>query len=348
MKQPGEGSVRERRIDLTTAGGLLALIVVGMLFFLTLKSLNTLITSLGESTDQFNELSKRALVLGEQTRSEKEVLKKYLAAELSKEYAAQAALQARLDVLNADLAAAEAIRLNVVETTDNATVPCLIGSATVIAPRRTRNGTEYVYWEEMMDKMPGKDKVQIVAVLNKLGRPIVHRIITHVLEDLPGDPPEFDKRVLMRPLKRNHNDSTARIKWRSKVCLDFVRLMRFVTDRCRFALWIEDDAVLHDNFIETVKKSFALRAAHTMDSTWTHHYFGNGMPGVLVNSYYAHEMLQYITHHFDDEPVDWALSKFNDYMRKKVPGLRHFETVNFIGHRGAFSSLSEADVRPTY
>jgi hypothetical protein len=215
---------------------------------------------------------------------------------------------------------------------------------------------EVEYWKDMLDGIPAfhEGGPDVVAVLNRMGdgTHLNHSRITHELmipmagPDQEGGQPEFDEKVLMRPLKRNHGDSLERVKWRSSLSLDLVRMVRFVAEGlgCRRVLWIEDDAVLPPGWFQVIKD---------WEGTWASPFQSigpSGTVGVLFSpgaggswAGRLHHVLQYVTHHFDEEPVDWILDRYwREVMgRENPPGGKVV-----MGHQGKVSTLSEARERP--
>jgi hypothetical protein len=219
--------------------------------------------------------------------------------------------------------------------------PCEYGVAMVVA-RRFRDGKEVEYWRETLDAI-AEDDAGVVAVLNKLGRPLDHKRVTHIFVPQNNTPPEFDEAFLGRPLKRTYDDSPERVRWRSTIVLDFVRVVRFVSEQCKNVVWIEDDARLPPEW------SYHVQRINSDPRPWAFQFLSKGMPGVLIRSSYAYLMLQYLTHHFDEEPVDWAITNAVQYLSIRLPGT-NTKVMEFgvIGHRGEVSSLDNAAARPVF
>jgi hypothetical protein len=220
---------------------------------------------------------------------------------------------------------------------------CTYGVAGVIPHRSFPNGTSVEYWREVYDRIPFH--LRVVAVLNRSNNnTLVHPRITHVLQPMSGDPPDFDSNVIMRPLKRNFNDTLERVRWRSKIVLDFVRMVRFVSDRCRYVIWLEDDVTLPLGWFANV-----VNVTPAEPTPWLMVWLSKGMPAVLFNTQHIDFLLQYLIHHFDDQPVDWLINYTADELNKINKGfLFPAPQYPLIGHRGVVSSLPGAELRPQF
>ena len=217
---------------------------------------------------------------------------------------------------------------------------CKFGLATSIAPRFTKTGEEIEYWAEMLNNVPLE--ITHISVLSRLPKAISHPRVT-VFHQSWEPQPDYDSDFLGRPILQRYNDSPSRIKWRSSLSLDLARLVRYVGEHCRYVLWIEDDAILPNGWLERVKQIMI------PNDNWAFDFIcKSGIVGAIFNSKHLLSLTQYIIHHFDNAPVDWTVETWMEFYRKKHPNMISCRRFSIIGHRGLVSSLDEAGVRPVF
>ena len=223
---------------------------------------------------------------------------------------------------------------------DPSTYPCNFGVGVSVGPRYTKDGSEVEYWEHVINELPSQ--IEHVSVLSRLAKLIAHPRINVLHKPPVGDQPDYDPLMLNRPIKHLFNDSPERVKWRSSLTLDFARLIRYVSENCRYVLWIEDDAILPSNWFEKVNKSIPNH------DHWAFDYLSqSGLVGAIFNSNHVLSLAQYVTHRFDDGPVDWTMNTWLDkYYRVQNPEIQTSRRFPVFGHRGVISTLKEASERP--
>jgi len=206
---------------------------------------------------------------------------------------------------------------------------CDLGVAMVVSPRA---GAEY--WRDTLRAVREGWPEARVHVLSRLDAcpPGTECVLLG-----QTDPAEFDARVLGRKMEnRIPEDDDRRFRWRSRVSLDFARVVRQAAGRCAAVLWLEDDASLHKGWESMVRRVLA------RPEPWAvRHLSKTGLVALLVKAEHADSLTQYVTHHFDLAPVDWLV----DYWLSQ--GRPILQRLPFVGHRGAVSSL-RGEPRPVY
>jgi len=222
----------------------------------------------------------------------------------------------------------------------NKSVACKWGVAISIAPRFKKDGTSVEYWREVLNKIH-PEEIDHLSILSK-GVKVDNLPEIATYHQNVDTSQFFTKDLLGRELKYGlFNDSPARVEWRAAVVTDFVRLVGYVSEKCNYVIWIEDDAELPSNWFTEVKK---IVPAH---SNWMFHLlFETGTVGVVINTKHAHSMLRYLTYRFDEGPLDWLLEWWAPYYQKLYPNIQPYVRYPIFGHAGAVSTLREANPRP--
>ncbi|XP_061124720.1 alpha-1,3-mannosyl-glycoprotein 4-beta-N-acetylglucosaminyltransferase C-like [Syngnathus typhle] len=153
-----------------------------------------------------------------------------------------------------------------------------------------------------------------------------HLLVIHVPEE--NYPPTTG-------LKRNYNDSSARVSYRSKQNLDYAFLMHYSSGVGRYYLQLEDDVSSAKNFLTTVKKRVEEQEAKT--TTWAMLEFSNlGYIGKLYKSAHLPLLARFLFLFYQEMPCDWLMSHFRVLLTQKEPIL--FKPSLFQ-HMGTFSSF---------
>lgn len=113
----------------------------------------------------------------------------------------------------------------------------------------------------------------------------------------------------MTKLRLTLNDSSERVKWRSKQNLDFVYLMAYAQPKGAFYVQLEDDILTKKGFI-TIMKNFALeKTAKKEEVQWFVLDFCQlGFIGKMFKSADLPWLITFFQMFYNDKPVDWLLS----------------------------------------
>ena len=131
-------------------------------------------------------------------------------------------------------------------------------------------------------------------------------------------------------------DSTDRVKWRSKQCLDYSYLYYYCSDMSDYFLLVEDDIIAETGYLQRMKEFIKLKSE---GRGWKMLQFGaRGFIGMLYHSKDVLSLAKFIRKFFWTMPIDWLFSLFNDvHFDKEVKTYGMYPPL-FL-HAGTVSSL---------
>ncbi|KAM4737984.1 alpha-1,3-mannosyl-glycoprotein 4-beta-N-acetylglucosaminyltransferase C [Anableps anableps] len=136
-------------------------------------------------------------------------------------------------------------------------------------------------------------------------------------------------------LKRNYNDASARVSFRSKQNVDYSFLIHYSGGLSQYYLQLEDDVFSAQNFLTTIRKH--IEEQNTKKGTWTMLEFSAlGYIGKLYKSSDLPLLARFLFLFYQEMPCDWLMSHFRELMTQR-------ETILFkpslFQHMGTFSSF---------
>ncbi|KAK7884069.1 hypothetical protein WMY93_027192 [Mugilogobius chulae] len=136
-------------------------------------------------------------------------------------------------------------------------------------------------------------------------------------------------------LKRNYNDPSDRVSFRSKQNVDYSFLIHFCSTLGRYYLQLEDDVYSAKNFLTKIRKRISEQNAKK--STWATLEFSTlGYIGKLYKSIDLPVLSRFLFLFYQEMPCDWLLSRFRDLLTQKEPIVFR---PSLFQHMGTFSSF---------
>ncbi|XP_028309435.1 alpha-1,3-mannosyl-glycoprotein 4-beta-N-acetylglucosaminyltransferase C isoform X2 [Gouania willdenowi] len=136
-------------------------------------------------------------------------------------------------------------------------------------------------------------------------------------------------------LKRNYNDASDRVTFRSKQNLDYSFLTLYSAGLGRYYLQLEDDVSSAKNFFTSIKTRIEEQEAKK--STWATLEFSSlGYIGKLYKSAHLPLLSRFLFLFYQEMPCDWLMTHFRELMTQREQIL--FKPSLFQ-HMGTFSSF---------
>ena len=133
-------------------------------------------------------------------------------------------------------------------------------------------------------------------------------------------------------LKRNYNDSTERVTWRSKQVIDYVFLLLYSKGMSEYYMMLEDDIIAAADYVTAVK-SYVL----SQQGNWAMLEFSElGFIGKLFKDAELIRLARYFWTFYEEQPVDWLIGYFKSILTQKKRLLRK---PTLFQHMGSVSSL---------
>ncbi|KAJ8258020.1 hypothetical protein GJAV_G00192270 [Gymnothorax javanicus] len=134
-------------------------------------------------------------------------------------------------------------------------------------------------------------------------------------------------------LKRNFNDSAARVRFRSKQNIDYAFLLSFSANLSSYYIMLEDDVTCANNFLTAIHKSINSLG----QSYWVTLEFSKlGYIGKLYHSSDLPLLAKFLFLFYQEMPCDWLLTHFIKLLTQK-------DTIRFtpslFQHMGLYSSF---------
>ncbi|XP_050413868.2 alpha-1,3-mannosyl-glycoprotein 4-beta-N-acetylglucosaminyltransferase C-like isoform X2 [Patella vulgata] len=223
------------------------------------------------------------------------------------------------------------------------------GFLTIGIPTVQRKGAVYIFstLESLVNNSRPKTKhaweVKIVILFadtNKTYNDELAKNITIVYHDLidqkvmhlvtiPGNYyPDLDH------LKITYNDSTVRVKWRSKQNLDYAYLMAYSANLSQYYLQLEDDLLTREGYLDNIKEFIKEHKKHD----WAMLDFNeSGFIGKLYHSPDIVKLATVLKSFFNEKPCDYLIS---DFLKLMLQQKRYYYKPKLFRHLGLHSSLS--------
>lgn len=151
-------------------------------------------------------------------------------------------------------------------------------------------------------------------------------VVLHVTQDLY--PP-------LTGLKRNFNDASERVSFRSKQNVDYSFLIHYSANLAQYYLQLEDDVFAAKNFLTTIKRHVEEQEAKK--TTWAMLEFSAlGYIGKLYRSAHLPLLARFLFLFYQEMPCDWLMSHFRVLLTQKEPILIK---PSLFQHMGTFSSF---------
>uniref|UniRef100_A0A3Q3F0W7 Alpha-1,3-mannosyl-glycoprotein 4-beta-N-acetylglucosaminyltransferase C-like n=1 Tax=Kryptolebias marmoratus TaxID=37003 RepID=A0A3Q3F0W7_KRYMA len=136
-------------------------------------------------------------------------------------------------------------------------------------------------------------------------------------------------------LKRNYNDPSERVTFRSKQNLDYSFLIHYCASLGEYYLQLEDDISSAKNFLTTIRRR--IQEQSSKKGTWaTLEFSALGYIGKLYKSAHLPLLARFLFLFYQEMPCDWLMSHFREVMTQR-------ETILFkpslFQHMGTFSSF---------
>ncbi|KAJ8370351.1 hypothetical protein SKAU_G00103790 [Synaphobranchus kaupii] len=134
-------------------------------------------------------------------------------------------------------------------------------------------------------------------------------------------------------LKRNFNDSPARVYFRSKQNVDYAFLLGFSINLSSYYIMLEDDVTCAKNFLTAIRKFIHSQG----QSYWVTLEFSKlGYIGKLYRSSDLPQLAKFLFLFYQEMPCDWLLSHFNRLLTQK-DAIR--SKPSLFQHVGLYSSF---------
>ncbi|XP_058498737.1 alpha-1,3-mannosyl-glycoprotein 4-beta-N-acetylglucosaminyltransferase C-like isoform X2 [Solea solea] len=136
-------------------------------------------------------------------------------------------------------------------------------------------------------------------------------------------------------LKRNYNDPSGRVSFRSKQNLDYSFLIHYSASLGKYYLQLEDDVLSAKHFLTSIRKHVGEQEAKK--DTWAMLEFSElGYIGKLYKSVDLPLLSRFLFLFYQEMPCDWLMSHFRELLTQRKP--IDFKPSLFQ-HMGTFSSF---------
>ena len=136
----------------------------------------------------------------------------------------------------------------------------------------------------------------------------------------------------LKGLKRNFNDRTERVAWRSKQVSDYVFLLIYSQGLSDYYMQLEDDVISAPNFSISIRNYIKFQREQ-----WTILEFSElGFIGKLFKNVDLMRLARFLWTFYDEQPVDWLVRYFRMAMAQKTVRLRK---PTLFQHMGVVSSF---------
>ena len=212
---------------------------------------------------------------------------------------------------------------------------------------RVRNGNRFSYLiptvNDLIKKIPDrvKDKILIIILCadedEESRRRVSDNIKKHFYKFIKSGmiqvirvPKRFYFDFENLPI--TFNDTTVRVKWRSKQSLDYAFLFYFSYGLGKYHLQLEDDIAFDEDFFDCIEDDISNRR-----SKWIIlHYYRMGFIGQLINSKYLRLLADMFRMYFFEMPID--LLYFRPFQFAHLYDRIRFGSRFVFHHKGEFSS----------
>ncbi|KAJ0036401.1 hypothetical protein NQD34_005078 [Periophthalmus magnuspinnatus] len=152
-------------------------------------------------------------------------------------------------------------------------------------------------------------------------------------------------------LKRNYNDPSDRVTFRSKQNVDYSYLIHYSAELGQYYLQLEDDVHCAKNFLSKIQKH--VKDQNSKKTTWATLEFSSlGYIGKLYKSADLPALARFLFLFYKEMPCDWLLSRFRDLLTQTQPIIfrpslfQHMGTLSSF--RGTYNHLKDKDFEETY
>lgn len=153
----------------------------------------------------------------------------------------------------------------------------------------------------------------------------------------------------LRHLKRNFDDVSERVTWRSKQVVDFVYMLHYSAALSRYYLHIEDDVITAPDMLSSVRRcvdTYEMTAASGSTHPWSVLEFSElGFIGKLFKTVDAPRLIKFLLLFYEEQPVDFLYAYFYRLLAQKDRLLCYPALFQHIGDHSSLSLKRFAVVR---
>ena len=180
--------------------------------------------------------------------------------------------------------------------------------------------------------VPDQDETFIQKVIDDTNKNFPQEVFNGIIQVIVPDRQYYPD---LKNLPRMFGDTTGRVIWRSKQCLDYSYLYYYSRNLAEYFVQLEDDIIAVDGYIAKIKEFIKKNE----NKKWSVLEFGaQGFIWMTYKSENLESLSKFVRFFFWTMPVDWLFRYYNDIYLYKNSNYFRIKPHLFV-HIGKFSSL---------